>query len=201
MQLEYKRIDFDTKWILNGSKSIIYRECINSTLSIALDKEHQINDQGKVVITDNQTSGKGTHGKQWISTPYKDLTFSIILGSNNNFGQKLINECCLVMVHVLSLYGMKASIKSPNDIYINNKKIVGILLSNIQSRGLENKTYQALSIGMNVNSAIDIKTIDVGAKVSSTSVFLELGKEVSREALLKLIIENIDPAIQKQEYL
>jgi BirA family biotin operon repressor/biotin-[acetyl-CoA-carboxylase] ligase len=75
------------------------------------------------------------------------------------------------------------------------------LLSNIQSRGLENKTYQALSIGMNVNSAIDIKAIDVGAKVSSTSVLLELGNEVDREALLKLIIENIDPAIQKQEYL
>ena len=105
------------------------------------------------------------------------------------------------MVHVLSSYGMKASIKPPNDIYINNKKIVGMLLSNIQSRGLENKTYQALSIGMNVNSTIDIKTIDVGAKVSSTSVLLELGKEVNREALLKLIIEKIDPAIQKQGYL
>ena len=73
MQLDYKRIDFDTKWILNGSKSIIYRESINSTLSIALDKERQINDKGKVVITDNQTSGKGTHGKQWISTPYNDF--------------------------------------------------------------------------------------------------------------------------------
>ena len=201
MQLDYKKIDFDTKWIVNGSKSIIYRESINSTLSIALDKEYQINDIGKVVITDNQTSGKGTHGKQWISTPYKDLTFSIILGSNNNFGQKLIDECCIAMVHVLSFYGIKATVKYPNDIYINNKKIVGILLSNIQSGKLENKTYQALSIGINVNSAIDIKIIDVGAKVGSTSVLLELGKEVNREHLLKLIIENIDPVIQKQGYL
>ena len=75
------------------------------------------------------------------------------------------------------------------------------MLSNIQSGKLENKTYQALSIGMNVNSAIDIKIIDVGAKVSSTSVLLELGKEVNREHLLKLIIENIDPVIQKQGYL
>ena len=201
MQLDYKKINFDTKWILNGSKSIIYRESINSTLSIALDKEHQINHQGKVVITDNQTSGKGTHGKQWISTPYKDLTFSIILGSNINFGQQLVDECCLAMVRVLSSYDIKARVKHPNDIYINNKKIVGILLSNIQSSGLKNKIYQALSIGMNVNSAIDIKTIDVGAKVSSTSVLLELGKEVDREVLLKLIIENIDSAIQKLGYL
>ena len=197
MQLDYKAIDFNTKWILSGSSSIIYRETLNSTLSIALDKQHQINDKGKIVITDNQTSGKGTHGKQWISTAYKDLTFSIILGNKNSFGQKLIDECCLAMVHVLSLYDLKADIKYPNDIYINNKKIVGILLSNIQSQG-ENKPYQALSIGMNVNSEIDIKSIDEKAKVSSTSILLELGKEINREELLKLIIQNFDPAIQKQ---
>ena len=105
------------------------------------------------------------------------------------------------MVHVLSLYDLKANIKYPNDIYINNKKIVGILLSNIQSQGSENKPYQALSIGMNVNSEIDIKSIDEKAKVNSTSIFLELGKEIKREELLKLIIQNIDPAIQKQGYL
>ena len=200
MQLDYKAIDFNTKWILSGSSSIIYRETLNSTLSIALDKQHQINDKGKIVITDNQTSGKGTHGKQWISTAYKDLTFSIILGNKNSFGQKLIDECCLAMVHVLSLYDLKADIKYPNDIYINNKKIVGILLSNIQSQG-ENKPYQAISIGMNVNSEIDIKSIDEKAKVGSTSILLELGKEINREELLKLIIQNFDPAIQKQECL
>ena len=200
MQLDYKAIDFNTKWILSGSSSIIYRETLNSTLSIALDKQHQINDKGKIVITDHQTSGRGTHGKQWISTAYKDLTFSIILGNKNSFGQKLIDECCLAMVHVLSLYDLKADIKYTNDIYINNKKIVGILLSNIQSQG-ENKPYQALSIGMNVNSEIDIKSIDEKAKVSSTSILLELGKEINREELLKLIIQNVDPAIQKQECL
>ena len=115
MQLDYKAIDFNTKWILSGSSSIIYRETLNSTLSIALDKQHQINDKGKIVITDNQTSGKGTHGKQWISTAYKDLTFSIILGNKNSFGQKLIDECCLAMVHVLSLYCLLYTSPSPRD--------------------------------------------------------------------------------------
>jgi BirA family biotin operon repressor/biotin-[acetyl-CoA-carboxylase] ligase len=51
---------------------------------------------------------------------------------------------------------------------------------------------------MNVNSIIDIKTIDKEAKVGSTSIFLEVQKEVNREKLLKLIIENIDSVIQKQ---
>ena len=178
MQLDYKSISFNTKWILSGSNSIIYKESINSTLNIALDKKYQINDARKVVITDNQISVKGTHGKQWISTPYKDLTFSLILGKDNHFGQKLINRCCLAMIHILSLYGIKGKVKYPNDIYVNNKKIVGMLLSNIQTSGSENIIYQALSIGMNVNSIIDIKTIDKEAQVSSTSMFLELKEEV-----------------------
>ena len=197
MQLDYKNISFNTEWILSGSDSIIYKESIHSTLNIALDKKYQINDARKVVITDNQIRGKGTHGKQWISTPYKDLTFSLILGKDNHFGQKLIDKCCLAMIHILSLYGIEGTVKYPNDIYVNNKKIVGMLLSNIQTSGSENIIYQALSIGMNVNSIINIKTIDKEAKVSSTSMFLELRKEVNREELLKLIIESIDPVIQK----
>ena len=198
MQLDYKSILFDTKWILSGSDSIIYRESIDSTLSIALDKNCQIHDVGKIVITDNQTHGKGTHGKQWISTPYKDLTFSIILGQNNHFGQELVDQCCIAMVEVLSTYNIQGQISYPNDIYTNNKKIIGILLSNIQTSKSEKIPYQALSIGMNVNSIIDIKTIDKEAKVGSTSIFLEVQKEVNREKLLKLIIENIDSVIQKQ---
>ena len=139
---------------------------------------------------------------EWIlsgsdSIIYKDLTFSFILGKDNHFGQKLIDKCCLDMIHILSLYGIEGTVKYPNDIYVNNKKIVGMLLSNIQTSGSENIIYQALSIGMNVNSIINIKTIDKEAKVSSTSMFLELRKEVNREELLKLIIESIDPVIQK----
>ena len=64
MQLDYKNISFNTEWILSGSDSIIYKESILSTLNIALDKKYQINDARKVVITDNQISGKGTHGAQ-----------------------------------------------------------------------------------------------------------------------------------------
>lgn len=197
MQLDYKSITFNTKWILSGSDSIIYKESISSTLDIALDKDCQINDTKKVVITDNQTNGKGTHGKQWISTPYKDLTFSLILGKDNYFSQTLIDKCCMAMVNILSRYGIQGKIKYPNDIYVNNKKIIGILLSKIQASAIENTTYQALSMGINVNSIIDIKTIDLQAKVSSTSMFLEIEKEVNREELLKLIIHEIDPIIQK----
>ena len=198
MQLDYKNISLNTEWIKSGLDSIVYIESMSSTLDIALNKDHQIKDARKIVITDNQTNGKGTHGKKWFSTPYKDLTFSLILGKDYYFTQDLIDQCCAAMLDVLSVYKIEGKVKHPNDIYVNNKKIIGMLLSNIQIDQENNKTYQALSIGMNVNSEIDIKTFDFDAKVSSTSLFLELNRLVNREKLLKLMIEKIDAVIQKQ---
>jgi len=198
LQLDYKNISLNTEWIKSGLDSIVYRESMNSTLDIALNKDHQIKDARKIVITDNQTNGKGTHGKKWFSTPYKDLTFSLILGKDYYFTQDLIDQCCTAMLDVLSCYKIEGKVKHPNDVYVNNKKIIGMLLSNIQIDQENNKTYQALSMGINVNSVIDIKTLDFDAKVSSTSLFLELNRIVNREKLLKLMIEKIDRVIQKQ---
>ena len=199
MQLDYKSISFNTKWILPGSNSIIYRELIDSTLSIAMNKERQLKDARKIVITDNQVEGKGTHGKQWISSPYKDLTFSIILGKDHSFGQSLVNACCEKINASLLKYDLKGTVQYPNDIYINEKKIAGVLLSNIYTSGSEKSSFQSLSVGINVNSSFDIRKIDNAYKVGSTSMYLELNKNVGREKLLKRIIENIDAAIQKQE--
>ena len=199
MQLDYKSISFNTKWILPGSNSIIYRELIDSTLSIAMNKERQLKDARKIVITDNQVEGKGTHGKQWISSPYKDLTFSIILGKDHSFGQGLVNACCEKINASLLKYDLKGTVQYPNDIYINEKKIAGVLLSNIYTSGSKKSSFQSLSVGINVNSSFDIRKIDNAYKVGSTSMYLELNKNVGREKLLKRIIENIDAAIQKQE--
>ena len=170
---------------------------MDSTLDIALNKDYQAQNSKKVIVTDNQTNGQGTHGKKWISNPYKDLTFSLILGKDYYFQQNFIDQCCIGMLNVLSTYNIQGQIKYPNDIYVNNKKIIGMLLSNVQNSRENNKPYQALSMGINVNSVIDIKKLDSQAKVSSTSLFLELNREINREKLLKLIIEEIDLIIQK----
>ena len=196
MRLILKDIDLKTSWIKSGKKSFIYFEKIDSTLNIALNQKYQENSVGKIVITDNQFSGKGSYDKSWYSESYKDLTFSIILGSSNNFQQNLVDETCLVISNILNEYQIKAYQKLPNDIYVNDRKIAGILLSNVQigNRGL----YQALSIGININSNIELKELDINAKAQHTSFARELGREMNREKILVAIIESIDKVIQKQ---
>ena len=196
MQLILKDIDLKTCWIKSGKESFIYFETIDSTLNIALDQQFQESSVGKIVITDNQTFGKGSYNKSWYSESYKDLTFSIILGSSNNFQQNLIDETCSVIVSILNKYQIEAHQKPPNDIYVKDRKIAGILLSNVQIANSGN--YQALSVGININSNIELKELDSNAKANHTSFVKELGKEINREKVLVEIIELLDKVIQKQ---
>ena len=196
MQLILKDIDLNTCWIKSGKESFIYFERIDSTLNIALDQQFQESSVGKIVITDNQTSGKGSYNKSWYSESYKDLTCSIILGSANNFQQNLIDETCSALVSILNEYQIEAYQKPPNDIYVRDRKIAGILLSNVQTGNSDN--YQALSVGININSNIELKELDSNAKANHTSFAKELGKEINREKVLVEIIELLDKVIQKQ---
>ena len=195
MQLALKEIDLKTSWIKSGNKSFIYEEVIDSTLNIALNEHNQKNYIGQIVISDKQLEGKGTYNKSWYSEPYKDLTFSIILGSENNFQQNLIDGSCEAIINVLKKRNIKGYQKKPNDIYVNNKKIAGVLLSNVQTK--LNYPYQALSIGININSDFDLKKIDKNAKVNNTSFFKELQIETKREEVLVEILESIDGVIQR----
>ena len=196
MQLVLKDIDLKTSWIKSGKESFVYFETIDSTLNIALDQQFQESSVGKIVITDNQTSGKGSYNKSWYSESYKDLTFSIILGSSNNFQQNLIDETCSVIASLLNEYQIEAYQKPPNDIYVKNRKIAGILLSNVQIGN--SGSYQALSVGININSNIELRELDINAKANHTSFAKELGKEIKREKVLVEIIELLDKVIQKQ---
>ena len=195
MQLALKEIDLKTSWIKSGNKSFIYEEVIDSTLNIALNEHNQNNYIGQIVISDKQLEGKGTYNKSWYSEPYKDLTFSIILGSAKNFQQNLIDGSCEAIINILKKRNIKGYQKKPNDIYVNNKKIAGVLLSNVQTK--LNYPYQALSIGININSDFDLKKIDKNAKVNNTSFFKELQIETKREEVLVEILESIDGVIQR----
>jgi len=195
LQLALKEIDLKTSWIKSGNKSFIYEEVIDSTLNIALNEHNQNNYIGQIVISDKQLEGKGTYNKSWYSEPYKDLTFSIILGSENNFQQDLIDGSCEAIINILKKRNIKGYQKKPNDIYVNNKKIAGVLLSNVQTK--LNYPYQALSIGININSDFELKKIDKNAKVNNTSFFKELQIETKREEVLVEILESIDGVIQR----
>ncbi len=181
----------DTKVI---APKIFYKEELASTNEKALNLN---NNSYGIVICDKQTYGRGRHGREWISTPYKDLAFTIIIPKNYIMdGQSLVNIACISIVTTLEKLKIFARIKHPNDIYIDNKKISGILCEQIVK---DKVITQVLGIGINVNS--NFQDLEPIQDKLYTSLLLELGKKVSREKLLRNLIETIDQTIQKQIHL
>ena len=181
----------DTKVI---ASKIFYKKELGSTNEKALNLD---NDSYGIVICDKQTYGRGRHGRKWISTPYKDLAFTIIIPKNYIMdGQSLVDIACESIVTTLKELKISGRIKYPNDIYVDNKKISGILC---EQKVKDKVITQVLGIGINVNS--NFQDLEPIQDKLYTSLLLELGKEVSREKLLKNIIETIDYTIQKQIHL
>jgi BirA family biotin operon repressor/biotin-[acetyl-CoA-carboxylase] ligase len=191
LQLNLDKLELDTKWILSGKNSFLYFERVPTTIDIALEEFNQEKNQGKIVIADFQEKGRGSFSKSWYSSPYKDLTFSIILGYKNQFNQNLVDEACYAIKNFLQLYKVESIIKAPNDILIGKKKLAGVLLS---KKTINNLSFQTLSIGININSSLELKNYPFKA----TSLCLEIGNEVERESCLVEIINRIDGAIKRQ---
>ena len=109
--------------------------------------------EGSLVVTDNQTLGRGQSGNSWESEPGANLTFSVILypatvmASDQFIVSKAISLALFDFISEMVPDGV--SIKWPNDLYVGDKKIAGILLENFIEGAYLTKTIAG--IGMNIN--------------------------------------------------
>lgn len=135
-----------------GSKVIFIRN-LPSTNTYALSLlASEKPEEGTIVRTDFQSAGRGQPGNKWDSEPGKNLLFSIIL-----YPERIlpINQFMISMAISLGMHDYLAGkfegckIKWPNDIYINDDKIAGIL---IESAIMGNTiAHMVAGIGLNVN--------------------------------------------------
>ena len=143
--------------------------------------------EGMVVYTNFQSSGKGQTGNSWESEAGKNLLFSMALYPQQIPPDQLFLISQLVSVaikDVLDRYCDKISVKWPNDIYWNDKKLAGILIEN-SFQGNKVKAV-VIGIGLNVNQ---IKFVsDAPNPVSIKQI---TGKSINRKHLLKEISRNI----------
>lgn len=133
---------------------IIRLESVDSTSSYLQSVAAEC-DHGTVVIAREQTAGRGQRGNHWESEPGKNLTFSLMLRPIDILAseQFAISEAvALGIATTLEQHlGQPVEVKWPNDIYVGDSKICGILIENaISGRGI---TRSIAGIGINVNQA------------------------------------------------
>ncbi len=104
-----------------------------------------------VVRCNYQTNGKGRNGHVWQSKPGEDLLMSILVKDFKNPQDlhKMTQIAACSVVGLLERYGIKAKIKWPNDVYVDDLKICGILVEAVFESNLKGII---VGIGLNVNS-------------------------------------------------
>ena len=165
-------------------KALYEFDALDSTNQFALDllaKEKPV--EGTIVLTHDQYGGRGQLNNKWESEPQKNLTFTTILFPKFLLARKqfLLNQVVSLSVFdTLNNYISEGlTIKWPNDIYVYNKKITGILIQN----SLQGSTLQSsiIGIGLNVNQKQFLSDAP-----NPTSLALEIGEEI---VLGKILVE------------
>ena len=148
---------------------------------------------GTIVITDNQFRGKGRRNRQWMASPDKSLTFSVILSPNikANISGWLPILSGLAVQKALRQFDLSIQLKWPNDLLLNGKKVGGILCeSKVIGSILESAI---IGIGLNVNETMD--DIDASLHSTSTSLHIATDKFYQRERVLAEILNALEKLI------
>jgi len=139
-------------------QNLISLEKINSTNRYAqqLLEQNENALEGTVITAKEQVEGRGQRGNNWEAEADKNLTLSIILKPNFLSIDKQFQLNKMISLAIFDFIKLKineqVSVKWPNDIYIGNKKVAGILIENILR---QNKiTQTVVGIGINVNQII-----------------------------------------------
>lgn len=151
------------------------------------EDERKSFDEFTVITAKNQTSGRGQGTHIWESEKGKNICFSLLLKPLflNPSEQFIITQIIsLAIVDVLVKYGLQdVMIKWPNDIYVSNNKICGIL---IQNKVMGNQiSHSYIGIGINVNQRKFLFA------PNPTSLTLETNKEYDLNTFLNDTLYNI----------
>lgn len=179
-----------TSWI--GSECL-YIESIHSTNSYLKQIPSDELVHGTLLLTDKQGEGRGQYERKWESDPYQNLTFTVAFKPVRGDRLTLLTlACARAICDVFSGYtDQTVRIKWPNDIYINEKKIGGILTECIFNG---QKTDRVL-IGIGLNIFQSVFSTEIQEKAISLSDISN--RHIKRELLLADILVGIEQAYLK----
>ncbi|NME66356.1 biotin--[acetyl-CoA-carboxylase] ligase [Flammeovirga aprica] len=181
------KISANTSFI---GKSVIYMPSCHSTndhVGTLLSQDKNLK-EGTIVLTPEQTKGRGQRGNTWESNPNENITASFLLRpqfitARNQFQLNVaISLGVFDTIHHLAPSGTK--IKWPNDILVKNKKVGGILIENFIVG--QNISHSIIGIGLNINQESFV------GDFPATSLFMESNKKFQVPRVIETLLENIE---------
>ncbi len=193
LDIEALRRNLATQFFGKGDH-LLYFPTVESTNTVAMQLAYERPEEGLVVLTDTQTAGKGRQGRRWVDMPGCNVLLSILL-------RPLFPPHLLVMIASLAVVDsvaetcrVSATIKWPNDVLVEDRKVAGILIET--SHNASGHMVAVIGIGVNVNGRIQDLSGRSAAQVplalTATTLESECGHKVSRELFIAHLLQCIE---------
>jgi BirA family transcriptional regulator, biotin operon repressor / biotin---[acetyl-CoA-carboxylase] ligase len=190
-----ERLVADEMQVALGS-AVIGREIIvldqtGSTNDAVLQIATPDSKEGLVLFAEHQTAGRGQRGNRWESAAAKGLWFSILLrpGIELNRSPQLTAWAAETISGAIeSEFSLKPTIKLPNDVQIEGRKVAGVL---VEMRAHEKARHSAIvGIGINMNQALEDFPKELQSRAISLAI--ALGRQVDRQTFAIALLRNLD---------
>jgi BirA family biotin operon repressor/biotin-[acetyl-CoA-carboxylase] ligase len=181
------RIKADLSAARIGREVIVFKST-SSTNDIAAEYAANKENDRLVIFAEEQTAGRGRAANKWLSAPSESILCSILL-TDCPLNPELL--CLTAAVAVAETIGQAAKIKWPNDIFLNDKKVAGILL--------ESKTYDygpAYIIGIGINCHQRKDSFPPELRPIATSIDIETQTTCSRISIARRLLVCLDHQLE-----
>ena len=168
---------------------VVYRASVGSTMDLAREEAARGAPHGTLVLAEEQTAGRGRRGRGFYSPAGENLYFTLVLRISADVQPRLPVAVPLAVCLALRDEGLDALIKWPNDIWVGERKLCGML---IDAETGKHGVIAYPGIGINVNGD---PTLIPELRDSATSLRRELGQEIAREPLLARICNGLEDAL------
>jgi len=144
---------------------------------------------GTLVTAEEQTAGRGRQGRQWVAPPSKALLMSVVLRELGGAQAHLPLAAALAACEAseLSVPHIHCTIKWPNDVWLDGRKLAGILVEGRPQEG-----WAVLGIGLNVATTADEFPAELRENATSLAVAAHEGGPPAIERVLTNLLATID---------
>ena len=162
--------------------SVVSLEICESTNDEAQRLAKEGASHGTVVIANEQTRGRGRLGRSWHSPAGKSLYLSLLVRPNDTKVAlpPITLAAGVAVAEALESCGARPTLKWPNDVFLNGRKVAGILTEMNSQNGLG---HIVIGIGINLIG----ETFPEDIKAIATSVLIETGRRVNRDEFLAIL--------------
>ncbi len=148
--------------------NLIISQKAESTQDLAKELARAGEPEGVAVMAVNQTSGRGSSQRSWISPPGKNLALSLLLRPSLPPSEAMLLglAASIAAARTVEACGVgHVELKWPNDVLVGGRKVAGILSE--ASMGAEGLDYVIIGVGMNVNTTVSDFPPDLADRVTS----------------------------------